>query len=131
MSRTSMAFTVLMVLMASSGWAVSMEKHTGVIVAVDDTQIAIDEMGPWYGPSTQPTRRVFQRTAATRMTVAERTQEGTDGWPWAFSDQSAPASELRVGDFVTVTTESRGARSVAVQILAVRPGTHLDIPGSS
>lgn len=131
MLRTSTAITLIMLLTATSGWAANVEKHTGVVTAVDDTQIAIDEMGPWYGPSTQPTRRVFQRTATTRLTVAERTQEGTDGWPWAFSDQSAPASDLRVGDFVTVTTESRGARSVAVQVLTVRPGTHLDIPGSS
>lgn len=131
MSRISIALTLIVLLTASSGWAAGMEKHTGVIVAVDENKITIDEMGPWYGPSTQPKRHVFQRTPATKVIVAERSKEGSGGWPWAFSDQAAPSSDLQVGDFVTVTTEPQGARTVAREILTVRPGTHLDVPGSS
>jgi hypothetical protein len=30
-----------------------------------------------------------------------------------------------------VTTEPRGPRAVAVEVLVVWPGTHLEVPGSS
>ena len=88
-------------------------------------------MGPWHGPSTQPIRRTLKWDGGTRVVRAERTSEGVDGWRWAYSDESVRPSNLHVGDFVTVTTEPRGAGAVAVEVLVVWPGTHLDIPGSS
>jgi hypothetical protein len=131
MSRWIMTFTLTMLLAASSGWAATMEKHAGVVVAVDPTHITIDEMGPWRGPSTEPMRRVFQLTGTTKVALAERTPEGSDGWPWAFREQWLQRSDLRPGDFVTVTTEQHGDKPVAVSVLAVRPGSNLEIPGSS
>ena len=130
MSLSSVAFAFGLLLMVPSGWASATEKrHSGAVVAADENQITIEEMGPWHGPSTQPIRRTFRWNGSTRVVLAERTLEGVDGWRWAFSDQSARPSDLRVGDFVTVTTEPRGAG--AVEVLVVWPGTHLEIPGSS
>lgn len=131
MPLSSAAFAFGLLLVMPFGWASAAEKHSGTVLAADKTQITIDEMGPWHGPSTQPIRRTFAWNGSTRVVLAERTVEGADGWPWAFSDQSAQPSDLHVGDFVTVTTEPRGAGTIAVEVLVVWPGTHLEIPGSS
>lgn len=131
MALSSIAFGFGLLLLVPPAWAAAMEQHSGVVVSVDGLRMTIDEMGPWHGPATQPTRRVFQLSDGTAVALAERTREGSDGWPWAFSDQPAQLSDVRAGDFVTVTTEPRGRRTVALRVLVVTPGTHLDIPGSS
>ena len=131
MTLSSVAFAFGLLLVAPSGWASAAEKHSGTVVAADEAQITIEEMGPWHGPNTQPIRRTFKWNGSTKVVVAERTLEGADGWRWAFSDPSAQRSALHVGDFVTVTTEPRGAGTLAVEVLVVWPGTHLEIPGSS
>ena len=131
MPLSSAAFAFGLLLLVPSGWAAAAEKHSGAVVAADETQITIAEMGPWHGPSTQPMRRMFKLNGSTRVMSAERTWDGENGWRWAFRDQSAQPSDLHVGDFVTVTTEPRGARAVAVEVLVVWPGTHLEVPGSS
>ena len=125
------AFALGLLLLVPAGWATAMEKHSGVVVAADEARITIDEMGPWHGPAAQPTRRTFQRTASTKIMLAERTKDGTGGWTWAFSDQPAQATDPRPGDFVTVTSEPQGSRQVAIEVLVVWPGTHLEVPGSS
>ena len=131
MSLSSVAFAFGLLLMVPSGWASAAEKHSGAVVAADQTQITIEEMGPWHGPNTQPIRRTFKWNGSTKVALAERTMEGMDGWRWGFSDQSAQPADLHIGDFVTVTTEPRGGRAVAVEVLIVWPGTHLEIPGNS
>ena len=131
MRLSSAAFAFGLLLLVPSGWASGAEKHSGAVVSADKGQITIEEMGPWDGPSTQPIRRTFQWNDGTRIVLAERTWDGEGGWRWSFNDQSAQPSALRIGDFVTVTTEPRGARAVAVEVLVVWPGTHLEIPGSS
>ena len=130
MPLSSVAFAFGLLLFVPAGWAVAAEKHSGAVVSADKTQITIEEMGPWRGPSTQPTRRTFPWNDGTRIMLAERTWDGEGGWRWAFNDQAAPPSGLRAGDYVTVTTEPRGSRPVAVEVLVVWPGTHLEIPGS-
>ena len=131
MPLSTAAFAFGLLLLVPAGWATAMEKHSGVVVAADDTRITIDEMGPWHGPATQPMRRTFQRTGGTKIMLAERTKDGTGGWTWAFNDQPAQPSDPRPGDFVTVTTEPQGSRQVATEVLVVWPGTHLEVPGSS
>lgn len=131
MQLSAAAFTFGLLLLVPSGWAAAMEKHSGVVVAADEAKITIDEMGPWHGPGTRPTRRTFQRTESTRIALAERTREGAGGWPWAFNDQPAQVTDPHAGDFVTVTIEPRGAGQVVTEVLVVWPGTHLEIPGSS
>jgi len=131
MSLSSVAFAFGLFLMIPPGWASATEKHSGVVVAADENQITIEEMGPWHGPGTQPIRRTFRWNGSTRVLLAERILEGEGGWRWAFKDQQGQASNLHIGDFVTVTTNPQGARGVAVEVLVSWPGTHLEIPGSS
>jgi hypothetical protein len=131
MQLSTAAFTFGLLLVVPAGWATAVEKHSGVVVAADETKITIDEMGPWHGPATQPTRRTYQRTRGTRIVLAERTREGAGGFPWAFNDETAQRADPRAGDFVTVTAEPRGAGQVATDVVVVWPGTHLEIPGSS
>jgi hypothetical protein len=131
MQLSTAAFTFGLLLLVPSGWAAAVEKHSGTVVAADESKITIDEMGPWHGPATQPTRRTFQRTGGTRVVLAERTTDGTGGWTWGFNDQPAQLSDPHPGDYVTVTTEPRGAGQVATEVLVVWPGTHLEVPGSS
>jgi len=130
MPRLIMTFA-LVFLATSYGWAGTMEKHVGVVVAADRSQVTIDEMGSWRGPGTEPVRHVFRLTGATKVALAERTRAGDDGWPWAFNEQWLRRTDLRPGDYVTVTIDRRGGDTTAVSVLAVRPGSNLEIPGSS
>jgi hypothetical protein len=114
----------------STGRAGMTEKHAGVVVTVDQARITIDEMGPWRGPHTRPTRRAFRLAGTTKVALAERTREGADGWPWAFREAWLRRTDLRPGDFVTVTAKQSDDSAVAISVLAVRPGSHLEIPGS-
>jgi len=72
MPLSTAAFAFGLLLLVPAGWATAMEKHSGVVVAADDTRITIDEMGPWHGPATQPMRRTFQRTGGTKIMLAEQ-----------------------------------------------------------
>jgi hypothetical protein len=131
MSGRIRTFALTLFLVASSAWAGTMEKHVGVVISVDRTHLTIDELGPWNGQDTQPKRYTFQLTGTTRVALAERTPEGSNGWPWAFSEQWLQRADLRPGDFVTVTADRHDGNTTAVSVLAVRPGSNLDIPGSS
>ena len=106
-------------------------KHVGVVVTASPTHLTIDEMGPWLGPDTRPMRYVFQLTGTTKVARTERTQKGRDGWAWGFSEEQLRRSDLRPGDFVTVTAKRSGDNAVAISVLAVRPNSRLEIPGSS
>jgi hypothetical protein len=106
-------------------------KHVGVVVAASTTHLTIDEMGPWRGPDTRPMRYVFQVTGTTKVARTERAQEGRDGWAWGFSEEQFRPTDLRPGDFVTVTARRSGDNAVAISVLAVRPNSRLEIPGSS
>jgi hypothetical protein len=102
--------------------AVAVEKHSGVVAEISDSQIAIDEMGPWLGPGTKPVRRVFEVTSSTKIARVERSVEGDEGWPWAYVSEPTDLSAVHVEDFVTVSVESRGRHNVAVEVQALRAG---------
>jgi len=125
MRHSSVGFALGLLLVASPVWAATTEKHSGVLVAADPTQqtITIEEMGPWYGPRTSPVRRVFRLASATRIAVAERTQDGNLGWSWAFTERSLEPSDLRAGDHVTVMTGQQGRRADVVRVDVVRPAS--------
>ena len=106
-------------------------KHAGVVVTVDQTRITIDEMGPWHGPNTRPMRLVFQLAGTTKVALAGRKREGPNGWGWAFDEEGLRRTDLRPGDFVTVTARRSGDDAVAISVLAVRPGLKPEVPGSS
>lgn len=101
--------------------AAGLEKHSGVVVGVAGTQITIEEMGPWLGPDTKPMRRAFQLTSTTNVERVERTPEGSQGWPWSYVGRPEEPSDLRPGDYVTVTVDPRDRRNAAIEVQAVRP----------
>jgi hypothetical protein len=76
-------------------------------------------------------RYVFQVTGTTKVARTERAQEGRDGWAWGFSEEQLRPTDLRPGDFVTVTARRSGDNAVAISVLAVRPNSRLEVPGSS
>ena len=76
-------------------------------------------------------RYVFQLTGTTKVARTERTQVGRDGWAWGFREEQLRRTDLRPGDFVTVTARRSGDNAVAISVLAVRPNSRLEIPGSS
>jgi len=102
--------------------AVAVEKHSGVVTEVSETQVAIDEMGPWLGPRTMPVRRVFEVTASTKVARVERSLQGEEGWRRGYVSEPIDLSSVHVGDFVTVSVEPRGRRNVAVEVEALRAG---------
>jgi len=102
--------------------AVAVEKHSGVVTEVNETQVAIDEMGPWLGPRTMPVRRVFEVTASTKVARVERSLQGEEGWRRGYVSEPIDLSSVHVGDFVTVSVEPRGRRNVAVEVEALRAG---------
>lgn len=125
MRHSSVGFALGLLLTASLSGAATTEKHSGVLVAADPAQqtITIEEMGPWRGPNTSPIPCVFRLTSATKIAVAERTQDGNLGWPWAFTERSLEPSDLRAGDYVTVMTEPEGRRADVVRVEVVRPAS--------
>ncbi|HTY78166.1 MAG TPA: hypothetical protein VMI34_10145 [Candidatus Bathyarchaeia archaeon] len=105
--------------LAASGGAAPIEKHAGVVTAIDARQITISEMGPWRGPETKPVNHTFRLTPATKIVRVERTPEGSQGWPWSYASRPLGLSDLLPGDYVTVTAEPDGRRGVAVEVEAV------------
>jgi len=111
------------VVIASPALAADAATHTGAIVA-ENTQrdtITIEEMGPWHGPSTRPVRREFHLIPSTTVVLAVRRSE-PGGVHGAYIDQPLKATDLRPGDYTTVTVEREGGKTVATKIVVVRPG---------
>jgi hypothetical protein len=97
------------------------ERRGGTVVAVDEQALTIEEMGPWTGTSTRPTRTSITMTSETRIALVERSH-GTSAQDQQGSFRASPLarSALRVGDYVTVTTQSAEGRHVATSITVVR-----------
>jgi hypothetical protein len=97
--------------------------HTGAIVATNTKSgtITIEEMGPWHGPTTRPVPREFHLTPRTMVELAVRKQE-PGGHAGMFIDRPLTATDLRPGDYATVTAEREGGKAVATRIEIVRPG---------
>ena len=47
-----------------------------------------------------------------------------------FSEEQLRRTDLRPGDFVTVTAKRSGDNAVAISVLAVRPNSRLEIPAA-
>jgi hypothetical protein len=122
MRRLSGMLVLAWLLAAAPAEAATLEKHSGVVTGIEGTRITIDEMGPWLGPDTKPMRRVFELTSATRVERVERTATGSEGWSWSYVGRPEEPSDLRPGDYVTVTVDPEKRRSAAIEVQAVQPG---------
>jgi hypothetical protein len=52
----------------------------------------------------------------------ERAPEGSDGWRWSYVSRPLEVSDLRTGDYLTVTVDPAARRNVVLEVEAVRPG---------
>jgi hypothetical protein len=98
------------------------ERRGGTVVALDGPTLTIEEMGQWTGTSTRATRTSIMITSETRIELLERARDAPARDPLgSFRASSLARSDLRAGDYVTVTTQSTGERHVATSIAVVRP----------
>ncbi len=99
-------------------------RHTGIVVAVqaDDRGITLEEMGPWTGPKHGQVRRSVVLTPETMVLAVTRAEQAAaGGWPGGFSETPLAPSQIKPGDYVTVTTESRNGKLIARSMEVLRP----------
>ena len=119
------------VLLASpAAWAFEAVRHTGTVTAVDAVRstVTIEEMGPWHPGRVNLKHEVFAMTPETRVELASRT-DVAGGYRGRWAERSLPVSDLRAGDYATVTAQREAGKLQASQVVVVRPGAaapHLD-----
>jgi hypothetical protein len=112
------------VLLASpAAWASEAVQHTGTVTAVDAIRntVTIEEMGPWHPGRMNLKHEVFAMTPETRVELASRT-DVAGGYRGRWAEQRLPVSDLRAGDYATVTAEREAGKLQASQVVVVRPG---------
>ena len=126
--RGSLSAALLAWLLAAPSVAAMTEgvsqQHSGRILDVNlpGQTIRLEEMGPGVGPEARPVARRFEILPETNIALvapALRTPEGR--WPDSFVVSRPAVSDLRAGDYVTVTAEHRDGRWIARSITIVRP----------
>jgi hypothetical protein len=98
---------------------------SGRILALDAGRrvVTLEEVGPWMGGQAGRVTWRIQLTSATRVEFVSRARVTAGGWEGGFKHAPLGAAHLRVGDYVTVTTESRHGYCLAVAVTAMRPET--------
>jgi hypothetical protein len=107
-------------------------RHSGPMVSENMKQdtVTIAEMGPWHGTKTHPVRREFRLAPSTKVELAVRSSESR-GFEGAFAERPMKATDLRVGDYVTVTVQHEGGKLVATEVEIVRPSSMTFLPAQS
>jgi hypothetical protein len=117
---------VLAFLGASAVSAEESDVHSGRLmkISLDAKTITVEEIGPWMGPDTGRVERTFTLTPSTSVTLLRRAQ-GADakGWAGGFESEPLALTELKPGDFATVTAKRADDRLTALSIGVVRPGS--------
>jgi hypothetical protein len=99
-------------------------KHTGLVVAVeaDLGAITLEQIGPSTGSRPGHLRRSIALTPETTVLVVTRAEQAAaGGWPGGFSESPLARSDIKPGDYVTVTAESRNGKLVARSVEVLRP----------
>jgi hypothetical protein len=106
---------------APAGWASEVGRHSGTVTAVDTVRhtITIEEMGPWHIGKPSLKREVFAMTPETRIELVRRT-DVAGGYRGQWAERPLPASELRAGDYATVTVERAAGRLEASTVVVLR-----------
>jgi hypothetical protein len=127
---------VLAVLTAGAGTALAAAptagdgvRHSGRVLEVRDggRALVLEEMGPWLGPNTGLQTRTFVLGPAS--TVRRLTPTGTwesDTSP-GYAVRPGTLTEIRPGDFVTVTVDDEG-RVATIDITQASPAPGLASP---
>lgn len=123
--RTTIGAILVVLLAAAPSRAADAVKHVGTVTAVDAAaqRITLDEAGAARGPEIRLARYAAQLDPATRITLIERADVGSDGWPGGFVERPLRASDLHPGDYATLSVEQRAGKPVVTRIEVVRPGS--------
>jgi hypothetical protein len=95
-------------------------KHSGRIVTTGPraTTIELEELGA----QGRPLKRVIELQPDTKIALVARSTDAAPGqWPGDFRETPLAATELKPGEFATVTTARRDGRLSAVEITVVSP----------
>lgn len=130
MRSSMLSVTVGALLATAPAFAAGMVRHSGPIVSENTKRdtITITEMGPWLGPKTRPTRREFHLAPGTKVELAVRKKEPGAG-KGEFIERSQKVTDLRPGDYATVTVDREGPRAVVTKVEVVRPGAGASTSG--
>jgi hypothetical protein len=117
-----MALVFFGLLATSPAFAGGAVKHSGTLVAVDAAKhvLTLEEMGPWTGRGTVPMTRSIRIEPSTNVELITRRSESAPG-ARDYQAAAMPLSELRAGDFVTVTAAQSGNDLTAESVEVVRP----------
>lgn len=99
-------------------------RHTGIVVAVqaDHRGITLEEIGPSTGATSAPIRKSIAVTPETMVRLVTRgEQAAAGGWPGGFTEAPLAPSDIKAGDYVTITAESRNGKLVARSVDVLRP----------
>jgi hypothetical protein len=98
-------------------------RHSGTIVDVgrDTRQFTMEEMLAWTGPGTGVVERTVILTPRTSIQLVTRFEDPDRPSLTGFKESPLAPSDLRPGDFVTVTTDRREGPLMAVSMEVVRP----------
>jgi hypothetical protein len=126
MLQALLILVVLAFFGASASSAEESDVHSGRLTKIssDAKTITVEEIGPWMGPDTGRVERTFTLTPSTSVSLLRRA-EGADAKGWAGGFETSPLvlTELKPGDFATVTTKRADDRVTALSIRVVRPGS--------
>jgi hypothetical protein len=124
MIRARATVGLLAILVAGPAGAATVETHSGAVRAVDLERhtVTIEEMGPWRGPGSHPTRRSIRFTTKTTVDLVRRPVTPPPGrWPGGYVESPSTMGEVRPGDFVSATVTRHDGRITARAIDVVRP----------
>lgn len=119
--------TLMFVIVIAAGMpsmAADRPRQSGTVASIDPAAhtITLEEIGPWHGPTTPPTRRTIPFSPSTRIELVKRSAQPTaGGWPGEYVESPLSPAEVRPGDFATVELAHENGRLVATTIDVVRP----------
>jgi hypothetical protein len=112
------------VAMSSVALGQEQQRRSGLVVSIapEAHTITVEEIGPWTGPDTAPQRQIVTLTSQTRIELASRSETASTagGWPGDFTTSTLEMTDLRPGDFATVTGTKAGEGIRADSIAVVR-----------
>jgi hypothetical protein len=132
MKKTRLVLTLAGLLAATPALASGTSKHSGTVTAVDSAKhtITIEEMGPWAPQRNTLERRTLELGPTTKVVLVERSKgANAQGWRGGFTESPLKTSDVRPGDYVSVTAARKDGRLAAVAVDVDRPvATHAAVP---